>query len=40
MKYAIVATVAVFILTACTTTDEIIIDQKGRQHECLSAGSD
>ena len=29
MKYAIVATVTFFMLTACTTTDEIIIDRKG-----------
>lgn len=29
MKYAIAAFLALFTLTACTTTDEIIIDQKG-----------
>lgn len=29
MKYAIGATLTFFMLTACTTTDEIIIDQKG-----------
>ena len=29
MKYPIAALLAMFALTACTTTDEIIIDQKG-----------
>lgn len=29
MKYPTVALLALFALTACTTTDEIIIDQKG-----------
>ena len=29
MKYAIVTAMTVLMLTACTTTDEIIIDQKG-----------
>lgn len=29
MKYPTIAFLALFTLTACTTTDEIIIDQKG-----------
>ena len=29
MKYLIVGIATFFVLTACTTTDEIIIDQKG-----------
>ncbi|MCB1689031.1 MAG: glycine zipper family protein [Halioglobus sp.] len=29
MKYTATALMALFVLTACTTTDEIIIDQKG-----------